>query len=331
MKFILWYSVPFVGKYSKVWDRFKDKIIRFNEGHGAATLDPRYPDVRDYIINKYEQAVKNWGLDGFKLDFVDQFYSPELMIPSTAEGKDYESIPAAVDRLLTETIGRLRELNPNIMIEFRQPYIGPAMRKYGNMFRASDCPNDSIQNRVRTLDIRLICGNTAAHADMIMWHPEEPVASAALQLINLLFSVPQVSMLLDKLPADHMAMLEYWLAFWKENRELLLEGKLEPMNPELLYPFVRATKGDTGIAVAYHDAIAPLQAEGPITKWIVINGRRQDGLYLDVPTSLGTASIIINDCLGSITEELKLDLRQGLHKLPIPASGVATIMINPSR
>ncbi|WP_164826782.1 glycoside hydrolase family 36 protein, partial [Paenibacillus alginolyticus] len=327
MKFILWYSVPFIGKYSKVWDRFKDKILRFNENHGAAVLDPRYPDVREYIINKYEEAVKEWGLDGFKLDFIDTFYSPEQQLPSTTPGKDYESIPAAVDRLLTDSIGRLRELNTDIMIEFRQMYIGPAMRKYGNMFRAADCPNDSIQNRVRTLDIRLTCGDTATHADMIMWHPEEPVESAALQLINCLFSVPQVSVLLDKLPSNHLTMLEYWLSFWKENRDLLLDGRIEPLNPELLYPIVRAVKEDRGIVVAYHEQLVPIDAGTPVSQWIVVNGRRQDGLYLEVTGEVGTAKVIIKNCCGDIVEELSAMLTTGIHKLDIPASGLATIFI----
>jgi alpha-galactosidase len=325
MKFILWYSVPFIGKYSKAWDRFKDKILRFNEGHGAGVLDPRYPDVRDYIISKYEEAVKDWGLDGFKLDFVDTFYSPELQLPAAAEALDYESVPAAVDRLLTDCIGRLRGINPEIMIEFRQSYIGPAMRKYGNMFRASDCPNDSIQNRARTLDIRLLCGDTAAHADMIMWHPEEPVESAALQLINCLFSVPQVSVLLDKLPAEHLSMLKYWLEFWSVNRDVLLEGKLEPMNPELLFPLVQVIKENKGIIVTYYDGIVSIEAAKQVSEWIVVNGRRQEGLYLEVPSSLGTVQIIIRDCCGEITEELMIDLKAGVHKLAIPGSGTATI------
>ncbi|MEC0267896.1 glycoside hydrolase family 36 protein [Paenibacillus anseongense] len=328
MKFILWYSVPFIGKYSRVWDQFKDKILRFNENHGAAVLDPRCPDVREYIIHKYEEAVKEWDLDGFKLDFIDTFYSPELQLPSTVEGKDYESIPAAVDRLLTDSIGRLRELKPDIMIEFRQMYIGPAMRKYGNMFRASDCPNDSIQNRVRTIDIRLICGNTAAHADMIMWHPEEPVESAALQLINCLFSVPQVSVLLDKLPSDHLAMLGYWLAFWKENRDLLLAGSMEPMNPELLYPLVRSVKGDKGIVVAYHDSIVSIPAARSVSKWIVVNGRRQDGLYLEVSEPVEAAKVVITSCTGEIVEERYAQFTAGIHKLAIPASGLATLYLS---
>ncbi len=63
---------------------------------------------------------------------------------------------------------RLRAIKPEVMIEFRQSYIGPKMRRYGNLFRADDCPLDAISNRVRCSDIRLIAGDTAVHADMLM-------------------------------------------------------------------------------------------------------------------------------------------------------------------
>jgi hypothetical protein len=76
------------------------------------------------------------------------------------------------------------------------------MRKYGNMFRAGDCPNDCASNRLRTLEIRLLCGNTAAHMDMLVWHHDDPVDRAALQILHALFAVPQISVMLDRLPED---------------------------------------------------------------------------------------------------------------------------------
>ncbi|NQX66517.1 alpha-galactosidase [Paenibacillus alba] len=325
MKFVLWYSVPFVGKFSQVWQRFQNKILTFNERLGAGVLDPRYPDVRDYIIEKYEDAVKEWDLDGFKLDFIDSFYVQEESAALTKDGHDYTSVPAAVDRLLTDTINRLRAIKPDIMIEFRQSYIGPAMRKYGNMFRASDCPYGAISNRVRTLDIRLICGDTAAHADMIMWHEGEPVESAALQMLNILFSVPQVSVLLDRLPSDHYQMLQHWLGFWREHRDVLLDGKLYPLNPELLYPTVRAEANDKTIIVSYHDAMVTLDEVLHVSQIIVVNSKMKEGLYLETKDSLGSVRIEIYDCCGSTVDTRTETLRSGIHPLNIPAAGYAVI------
>lgn len=328
MKLILWYSVPFIGQHSKAWERFKDKILRFSEGQGAGVLDPRYPEVREYIIGKYEQAVREWDLDGFKLDFVDAFYSSESTSVSVTEGRDIHSIPEAVDRLLSDSIGRLRQLKPDIMVEFRQTYIGPAMRKYGNMLRASDCPNDSIQNRVRTNDIRLLCGDTAVHADMIMWHEKEPVESAALQLINTLFSVPQISVLLDRLPPEHKRMLHYWLTLWNDYREVLLNGKLEPMNPELLYPLVRASQGDVSLIAVYSDVVVPLSTnEGRIREWVVVNGRLRDGVYIEVSESIGPAEVELRTCCGDPIGAYELELSVGIHKLAIPPAGIGRLSL----
>ncbi len=43
----------------------------------------------------------------------------------------------------------------------------------------------------------MLAGTTPVHADMLMWHSDEPVESAAMPLIHLLFAVPQISVLLD--------------------------------------------------------------------------------------------------------------------------------------
>lgn len=47
MKFILWYSVPFVGRYSKAWSRFAGKYINTYDGPDTAVFDPRFPEVRN--------------------------------------------------------------------------------------------------------------------------------------------------------------------------------------------------------------------------------------------------------------------------------------------
>lgn len=67
-----------------------------------------------------------------------------------------------------------------------------------------------------------------------MWELFEPVESAVLQMVNVLFAVPQISVRLERLSGTHRDMLRYWLAFWKEHRDVLLDGKLAPHHPELL-------------------------------------------------------------------------------------------------
>ncbi|RAP74109.1 glycoside hydrolase family 36 protein [Paenibacillus montanisoli] len=328
MKYLLWYSVPFIGKKSRAWERFEGKLLYVNEELGAGVIDPRYPEAREYLIGLYEQAVREWDLDGLKLDFVDMFAQRADADRNGGEGMDYISVPAAADRLLTDVIGRLRELKPDILIEFRQSYVGPQMRKYGNIFRAADCPNDPVTNRIRTLDIRLLCGNTAAHADMIMWHVNEPVECAAMHLLNVLFAVPQISVRLDRIPEDHRRMLAYWLAFFRSHRETLLDGRLEPFRPELLYPLVRATSADQQIIAAYNDSVIPAGSGLP-PELVVVNGTAKERLILEFEEALENVTIEVHNCMGEIVRrEEAAAIGQGLYVLEVPSSGAAYLRRN---
>ena len=189
MKYMLWLSVPFIGQGCKIWDEFKDYLLFYSEQNQTGTLDPRYPKVREYLINTYCRVVKDYNLDGLKLDFIDEFNMAaaegSALLPDPE--RDTESLPEAVDRLMMDVRESLTAINSDILIEFRQRYIGPMIRKYGNMFRVHDCPNDSIMNRMGIVDLRMFSGDTAIHSDMFIWSPQDTVESASLHFINTLF------------------------------------------------------------------------------------------------------------------------------------------------
>lgn len=42
-------------------------------GCDCSVLDPRYLETRRFIIGAWVRAVRDWDLDGFKLDFIDRF------------------------------------------------------------------------------------------------------------------------------------------------------------------------------------------------------------------------------------------------------------------
>ncbi len=322
MKFMLWYAVPFIGKHSQAWARFENKLLYVNDAFGAGVADPRYPEVREYLTGIYEQAVLEWDLDGFKLDFIDSFYTSEDKSPKY--GHDTSSVPEAVDKLMSGIISRLRQLKPDILIEFRQNYIGPLLRKYGNMFRAGDCPNDALQNRIKTIDIRLICGTTAAHSDMLMWNTQESSASAALQFINVLFAVPQISVRIERLPEDHVTMLAFWLSFWREHREVLLDGRLEPQHPELLYPLVIARTTQKWVFAAYLDTVISVTGDLPGLV-IIVNGTLLTRLVLELDRDSGPLDISVRDCHGTVTADYQLNWSSGVHALDVPSAGVITL------
>jgi len=324
MKFLLWYSLPFVGENSKSYQRFRGKYLTYWQGQGTYVLDPRYPEVREFIINTYETALKAWDLDGFKLDFIARFAPNEQTELTATDGRDYASVNEAVDKLMTDVMSRLRALKPDILVEFRQPYIGPLMRKYGNMFRATDCPNMAAINRARTTDIRLLCGNTAVHSDMFMWHADDTVEAAALQILNILFSVPQLSVRLDSIPEEHLDMVKFWIEYWRENRDVLLDGEFIPVNPGAVYPKILARTGIKTIVALYNGEYVSLDGK-ECANVDIVNAKGSHDVILDLTGEMGNVDTKIFTCRGNIIKMQTLSLKKGVYKFSVPASGLLTI------
>lgn len=326
MKFLLWYSVPLVGEKSKNFERFEGKYLWHWESQDAWVLDPRFPEVREFIINTYVEALTEWNLDGFKLDFIGMFRPEDNQIFTKTGGRDFASLDKAVDALMTGIMSRLRQIRPDILIEFRQPYTGPLMRKYGNMFRAADCPNMAMVNRVRTTDIRLLAGGTAVHSDMFVWHTEDSVESAALQILNILFSVPQLSVKLEEIPEDHVEMIRFWINYWNENSGLLLDGYFRPRHPHANYPVISSTLGDRQVVALYADMVAAAGGEG-ISRVDIVNAKYSRDVVIDLGESERAFSVSIFDTRGRQVKELH-DVRPsgGLLRLDVPPAGLARII-----
>jgi alpha-galactosidase len=327
MKYLLWFSVPFMGIYAKNYSQFKDKLLSKPEKNPNSkwfTLDPRFPEVREYLIGVYERCIKEFNLDGFKLDFIDCFQTNEETKDEFGNGRDYQSVPEAADRLMTDVITRLRAIKPDVMIEFRQSYIGPVMRKYGNIFRVGDEPNNASGNRVGSMLLRQLSGNTAIHSDMVMWHYEDTVESAAMQLIHALFTVPQISVRLDEVPKSHVAMIRRYLSFWREHRDVLLDGKIEPLQPQHSYPVVLSETDSKIAAAAYANGFIPLPKVGKRTV-IIANGTLEKRLAIEIPDAIGKRSLKIWSCTGKCVLEEKREFKAGLHSIPVPPAGTATI------
>jgi len=327
MKYLLWFSVPFMGVHAKHYEQFKDKFLTSPEKHPDRewfTLDPRFPEVREYLIGVYERCMNEFDLDGFKLDFIDCFQTNEETKDSFGDGRDYQSVPEAADRLMTDAIARLRAIKPDVMIEFRQSYIGPAMRKYGNIFRVGDEPNNAGGNRVGSMLLRALSGNTAIHSDMVMWHYEDTVESAAMQLIHALFTVPQISVRLDEIPESHVAMIRRYLAFWREHRDVLLDGRIEPLQPQHSYPAVVSETDTKVAAAAYANGFVPLPDVAERTL-LLANGTLENRVVIELPETGGERRVQIWSCTGEQVLDERRDLTAGPHSLPIPPAGTAVI------
>lgn len=313
MKVILWFSVPFMGVNSKKFSEFEGMLLdKSGDEKTFFALDPRYKKVREYLSNLYESAVLNWHLDGLKLDFIDSFVLRGKSLEYD-KNRDFEALEDAIHALLTETKERLTKINKDILIEFRQSYVGPSIRKYGNMLRVGDCPGDVITNRSQIINLRYTSNKTAVHSDMLMWNVDDSESNAALQIINSIFAVPQISMLIKNLPSSHKKMLQFYLSFWRENKTTLLNGKLTADNPESEYSIARSTLANKEVVVSYTNSLVEILKESSV----VINATKNP--YLVIKNAKGYKAVIKN-CLGEILDEFEIELP--LFELEMPTSSI---------
>lgn len=324
MKVGLWFSVPFCGIKSAAYQTFKGKFL--TEDHiWAPIFDPRYPEVREHLINIYANALMTYDLDAFKLDFIDEFRAYPDTVLTDENGRDYANINEAVDRLMSDVMAKLKEIKDDIAIEFRQKYIGPGMRKYGNMFRAFDCPNDPISNRIRTTDVKLLCGHTAVHSDMLCWHPEEKSEIAGLQFLNSLFSVPQLSVHLRNISNDHLKMVRHFTQYWKDNADLLMDGQFVAKNPLANYPVLKTSLRDKEIIAVYDDSIIALNGKACTD---VHNAKTTNELAIKIEKETTSYTVEILNCFGESQSKESLNLDIGIHGFDVPVAGMISFIKN---
>ncbi len=320
MKYMVWLSVPYLGKKSKIWEAFSDKLLRFEEGSGAGILDPRYKEVREHLIALYKKTLTDYDLDGLKLDFIDLFRYSGI---DANERMDIPTVQEAVVRLMSDIRKELSAIKPDVMIEFRQRYIGPHMRAFGNMFRVNDCPNDYLTNRICSVDLRLTSGNTAVHSDMLMWHKDETPETAARQILNVLFSVLQFSVKLDSLTPENKKMVRFWVNFMKEHAETLLDAPIYGECPHLLYPLVRAASENEEIIALYEkNYLVNLSKDTP--KHYIVNATHADAIFVEVCCDK-EVTVSVYDTYGARQKEEKTMLSKGVNRISVPESGLVVI------
>src|SRR5260370_16109792 len=173
---------------------------------------------------------------------------------------------------------------------------------------------------MRTFVLRLLCVEPAVDADMLMWNKDEPVESAALQIVNILFAVPQIAVLMDTLPPQHLTMVRYWLAFWRQHRDVLLDGELAALHPETYYPVVLATTPEKRVVVMYQDAVVNSGVHLPGTL-VVVNGTLERRMVLEFAEEAGTRQLTICDCQGQVSSQHRVHITNRLLRIKVPPPG----------
>lgn len=321
MKYMLWVSIPFIGKNSGIWKKFSDKLLEYQEEMNAGVADIRYKEVREYLMEQYVDLVKNYDLDGLKMDFIDEFHEGAAT-PEYNGNMDFRDVQDALEHMMVQLYEKLRELKPDILIEFRQKYVGPYIRKFGNILRVDDCPMSQLSNRVGLVDLRILSGDTAVHSDMVMWNKAEEPEGVAIALQHCFFGSLQLSVRLEECRQEVLEVIRYYMELAQEWFEARLEGELAAEHPEHLYPVVYGEKENRAVVGVYEEDQVICVKEN-WTEALILNANKGNSLYLDLMQTSGKKAVI-RDCKGAVVKTLK-KLQEGLIKIEIPAGGMVKL------
>jgi alpha-galactosidase len=320
MKVLLWTDPSMPNRSNK--HLFEKERIAC-EPKGSMRFDPRYPEIREYWVKEYLDAMELSGCDGFKIDFIGTIASAPDDEPEDP-ARDCLSVPEAIDAALRHISSALREKKPDVMIEFRSRYHGPCMLQHCTMMRAVDCGNSYPDNRLRTVNIRLLSGSVPVHADPITWSIDEPVTSAALHMQHTLFAVPQVSVKLETLPEAHLAMLRTYLAFWREHRDVIFADDFMPLEPQNSFPAVLARTAHKLLVGVFANTVTSLPESLP-EQVLIVNATCMDQVVLNSEDDLGTWHIAVSSCTGETVRETELEIAAGVTCIEAPPSAYISL------
>ena len=319
MKLMVWFPVPFVGYETQDYKKFEGMYLYQHEEFRAGVVDPRYPQVRKYLVDTYEGMSRKYGLDGLKLDFIDSFMLKDET-PAYGEGMDCATLEESIVKLLEEIQTALKGIREDFMIEFRQNYVGPSIVRYCNMLRVADCAFDSLTNRIGIADLRMPAYDVAVHSDMLLWGKEEKPQNCALQLLDVLFSVPQISVLLQNSTEKQRKVLKNFVSYWTENADVLLHGEFACDNVKYNYPVLSSQKDGKKIMATYLPVVSVYNGE----RLDLFNATEKDSLLVENPQKHEVIATIY-DCFG---EKVSTETLCGeLLRLEVPSAGRVNLTV----
>jgi alpha-galactosidase len=319
---VLWVAPLLLGRDAEAFNTLGRFAPHASDRLACHILDPRHREVREHLADTCARLVVDYALDGLKIDFLDR----AMVYRGTPSDGDLDDVGEAMRALLALIRERLAEHgHGDAAVEFRQPYVSPAIGAYGQILRASDCPADAVVNRRSTIDARLLAVGQVVHGDMLMWGPGGGPEAVAQQLYACWFAVPQISMPLHALAEDQAEALAGLLALWQELVPVVLDGTLSVLGSERAYDLVRADRPDLGRSVIgrYAPVVVDLDGPGEVT---IMNATLQESVVVRLPVGRSVSGGSTRSASAAVVGQVG-NLAGGLHEIPVPGYGSLTLAV----
>lgn len=238
MAYMVWVAPFLLGTETETYKACPEQCFQVGRPDGCMVIDPANVEATDVVIDKMTALMKDYKLDGLKIDFIDT-------ILCSAEKPTGSAVKCFLDKL---TDG-IRRIKADALIEYRQQYSTPSTLRYATQFRAGDVPYDFLENFYRVAQIRVMLGDKVpVHADPVYWHPAETPENISRHMICALAGVPMMSMDLEKIGEQEQRIIRFWLDFYQQHLALFKSGhwQVEYNHTQIAYISVEA---DTETAI----------------------------------------------------------------------------------
>ena len=328
LKLYYWYSIPFMGGNPIVSEEFKGKYLRFKVPQQIYVLDPRYADVRQHLISTYYNFYKGWQFDGFWFDFLNDFYPNKGVTITEDLGRDFVDVKLAVDTMMSMMTSRLKTINPNIFMGQHFSPVGPNRNNYQNFLTGFVGVNSTNLVREKMVNNRLLYGRYTPFMEVMSVHPRDKSEDVARKFQSIMFGNPHLSFFISTLPEDTKQTIHFWLNYWKENREVLMDSEFEPQKVSNYYPVIKVENKQKTIYTVYDDYTLSLPSvlDRPID---VINSKETLLLNFVVSREGSVYNYEIFNHLGESIErgELKTKRKNTL-EVTVPVGGFIRVLPN---
>ncbi|MCC5974303.1 MAG: alpha-galactosidase [Rubellimicrobium sp.] len=293
LRYLLWIAPLMVGGESSAHAAMSGILTEGRADLHAGHLSPTAPGAAEHVANLFDRLMSDFGVDGFKIDFVDALQTAVCPAVTTDDGfgvATFDLLRKAIDRVLTQ--------RPDALIEFRNTYTNIAAASLANIYRASDVPLNPDLNLWQVTMLRLMAPGRAIHMDPMFWHPDESDRNVALQLMRGLAGVPMISVRLTETRASHLALIRQWLAFYNRHRPTLWQGTFAPLVDGSAVRQLCFTDSAKHIVLALSDS--PVDCPSVPREQIVLNASPNGALVLILSEP---SQLVVSDMSGKEVAE----------------------------
>ena len=324
LRVVMWFPISLVTDDNAAFEKYRGRTL-YRRSWGPYVWDPRFGDLREYLLGRLETAVRDWKVDGLKLDYGDSWgidYVDKWKLAPLGKdlaGRDRADVSDATQAFVNEMRRRLTAINPDVTIEFRQMYMGIGMLKGCTQMRVQDCPGSQRDIRNGIASLRLTSGPTAVMTDPVQWGRDESDVQVAESILSSIFSVGQYSVRLVDTKPSHKRLLAHWVRFQNDHRAALQHGDFRVQGLTYDAPVLIGETAEERIVGVYVPGFVAA-CGAPDRRVIVLNGTGGDAVTVRFDAACtGTRYNPFGEKLDEFT------LPAGLSELSLPRGGYAVI------